>query len=324
MGLIETVRDSKIGFRRIGDNVATSIDRIGENAMGLPTGIDGLDKVLRGLRPGKLILLAGRSSMGKTALALDMALTVGKEAPVVFYSLEMDYHSLQMRAVCNLARLNHHRICSNQGTAEELTQLRQCADELAQYQVYVDDEPATIYPADYEQAYKRPIPSTSLNMKIQLAVEQRGCKAIFIDYLQLLRLGAKSGSESLRLHHLTWALHEWAKQYQVPIVLLSQLRRFEQSRYKEDGKRVDPRPRLDDLRDSGAIEQDSDAVVFVHRPSYYVDADELDMFTDRVEDDALLIVAKNRGGPTGTIRAVWRAFSMSWGNCEDSVNTNEW
>lgn len=297
---------------RISDNIDSIIEDYQKNPMGLKSGINALDDAIRGLRPANLILIAGRSSMGKTALSLDIGLNVAKENPVILFSLEMNYEQLQSRALCNIAGLNHQKMSLGKGNKKELEILNKVAKELKNRNLLIDDYTSTIYGGDYSIKYKKEIPINSINTQIEKAIKF-GCRLIIIDYLQLMRFGTWTEREDLRLHQITWELHNISKKKKIPIILLSQLRRFETERYK--GK-PDPRPRLDDLRDSGAIEQDSDIVLLLHRPNYYKTTEPLDLFNDNIEDNAEIIVAKNRNGAVGRINVNWYGFCMSFKNKE--------
>lgn len=297
----------------ISEKIKDAVANIGKESIGLTSGITKLDEAIRGFRPANLYLIGGRSSMGKTSLALDISLNVSKDCPVMLFSLEMNFARLQLRALCQLADVNHHRVCLGKFREGEPDKLKKSAEQLKNHKLFVDDTTTNIYPDDYTARYKQPIPKNSMNTAIEKAVKF-GCKLVVIDYLQLIRLGAKTEAEYLRLHEITWQLHTLAKRYEIPIILASQLARFEDSRY--EGK--NPRPRLDDLKGSGDIENDSDIVILLHRPQYYSKRGQVDIYADHIEDDALLIIAKNRDGVVGDVPVRWQGYAMSWVNLEDN------
>lgn len=286
-----------------------------KEGIGLLTGLTKLDEAIRGLRPANLILIGGRTSQGKSSLALGMALNVAKMYPVGFFSLEMSFGQLQPRALSNIANLSLHRISADNITVNEREILNEAMKELKTRQLFVDDIAATIYPNNLLETHKRyeKMPENSINVKIKQAVNL-GCKLIVIDYLQLIHYGVWSGQEYLRLHGITWALKELTKTYQIPIILVSQLSRPDKDRYIDD---KNPPPRLTDLRGSGDIEQDAYIVLLLHRPQHYETGKELDLFSDSIEDDVELIIAKNRDGATGTIKLKWYGSILSYRNLED-------
>lgn len=253
--------------------------------------------------------------MGKSSLALDFALN----APSCYFiSLEMSEKQLQERALCNIAGLNHHRITLGKFEKGDKDRLKKAATILENKNLMIEDSINIMYPADYTQIYKgKPMPSPSINGLVDKAANNYHAKLIVIDYLQLIKFGMYTEREDLRIHKITWELHELTKKHNIPIVLLSQLKRFETDRYYEGkGKKCSPKPRLDDLRDSGSIEQDADIVLLLHRPSYYDKEEEVNIYDDIVEDDAIIICAKNRSGPTGDINLSFHTSEMSWKNFE--------
>lgn len=263
---------------------------------GLPSGIAELDKVLCGFQKQKLYIIGGRSSMGKSSLVTDIALA--QNIPVAFFSVEMSFDELQQRIICNLGQANFYKV--KQGQEKE--KIEQAIVKAGKLSLWIDEATNVIYPEGHAR-FNLPIPEDSLNAQIKQHLN-KGIKLVIIDYLQLIRFGGWTEREDLRLHYIVEQLRKYAKEYSVPIILCSQLHRFEQSRGKE------PRPKLDDLRDSGAIEQDADVVLLIHRPEYYKEHT-IDLTTNKIED-AVIIVAKNRSGPTGDVPVKWHAYCMSF------------
>jgi len=248
---------------------------------------------------------------------MDIGLEVSKTNPVHFFSVEMNFQQLQLRALSNLSGINHHRLCNFDTSLAEKETLNEVVADLQQRQLFIDEESNTLYPINVlhthkaiREKYGDKMPPNSINAGIEQAINL-GCKLIIVDYLQILNCGIWTERNDIRIHQITWTLSQYAKKYQIPIILVSQLRRFEQSRYKNNKA---PRPRLDDLRDSGAIEQDSNIVILLHRPQHYETDKELDLFTNTVENDAELIIAKNRSGKTGTVKLAWHGSIMSFRN----------
>lgn len=302
------------------DNIKEIATNIGNNPMGIRSGIDSLDNAIRGFRPANLILVGGRSSHGKTSIALDFALNAPS---CMFFSLEMSKQQLKERALCSLANLNHHRITLGKMQPGDKDKLLAASEILSGKKIMLEDEINTIYPSDYPIIYKgKEIPTNSINSLIE-KVPKYDLGLIIIDYLQLIRFGMWTEREDIRLHKITWELHNISKRLNIPIILLSQLRRFETDRYYESKKKVSPIPRLDDLRDSGAIEQDSDIVLLLHRPRMYDEKMEINLYEDVVEDDAQIIIAKSRNGPTGSLNVPFHCGSMSWINRGSSYESGE-
>jgi len=244
---------------------------------GLPTGLNELDRYLLGLRPSELIVLAARPGMGKTSLMAKMALSLGRAGyPVKIFSLEMDADELAMRFCCAEARVNSQNVrratILRGGDGEAA--LRLAKNELSSYPISIDDSPKLSVPELFSGARR---------FKRETGHKELG--AVFVDYLQLMSL-PKADRMDLRIGEATRAAKRLAKELNWPVVVLSQLNRGVENRPNK-------RPMLADLRESGSIESDSDAVVFVYRPEYYDDTD------PSLAGLAELIVAKNRNGATG-------------------------
>jgi replicative DNA helicase len=248
---------------------------------GRPTGFRGVDRLLGGLRPGQLILVASRPSVGKTALAAQVARNVAKQAPVALFSLEMSAEEIAVRLLCADAEVDFARMRGGQQTTEDWSRLIGAAESLMELPLQVFDRA-----------------SVKLPDVRALARRVKGLGLIVVDYLQLLRSDARwRGSRQEEVAEMSRGLKLLAKELGVPVVACCQLNR-------DPERRQDKRPQLSDLRESGSLEQDSDAVLLLHRG-----ADD--------PSHAEIIVAKQRNGPTGTTRVSFdrahaRFRDVSW------------
>lgn len=247
-----------------------------ELVTGVPTGFVDLDKMTAGLQPSDLIIVAGRPSMGKTALCLNLARYAAVEAqvPVAVFSLEMAREQVAFRLLGTEARIEFGKLRSGALSREEWPRLTRAAGTLARAPIFVDDTPA--------------LPVAELRAKARrLKIEQR-LGLIIVDYLQLLRGRPNTERREQEISDISRTLKALAKELSVPVVALSQLNRQVESR-------GDRRPQLSDLRESGAIEQDADVILFVYRDEvYHPDTEEKGI--------AEIIVGKQRNGPTGFAR----------------------
>ncbi|MFO7821258.1 MAG: replicative DNA helicase [Lentisphaeria bacterium] len=247
--------------------------------MGLQTGFDGLDRTVMGLRPGEMFVLAARPSIGKTALALNMAENIAVNSdpePVGIFSLEMSCKQLVLRLLCSLARINigDIRDCAlSQGRWQEITRAGQ---QLKNAPIYIDDAVATLDVAELRARARR--------MK-----REHDISVIFIDYLQLLKPvgGNRNSTRENDVAQISGGIKSLAKELDIPIVVLAQLNR--------QAEQTGQKPRLSHLRESGAIEQDADVVALLHRERE-VEAGKPDGNSGL---EAELIIAKHRNGQTG-------------------------
>jgi len=245
---------------------------------GLPTGFTDIDQITCGLQPSELIVLAGRPSMGKTTLALNIAeeVAVRNSAPVGIFSLEMAKEQLVLRLLCSHARVNSQNLRHGYLSQKDLVKLVNAAGRLSEAPVYIDDTPS--------------VGNLQLRAKARIMKAKYDIKLIIIDYLQLMQATAgRPESRQQEVSDISRSMKALARELEVPVLLLSQL-----NRGPED--RPDRKPRLSDLRESGAIEQDADLVLLIMRPGVYPDLIEKD------PDESHLVyvnVAKQRNGPTG-------------------------
>lgn len=251
---------------------------------GIPTGFPELDKMLDGFRPGQLIVVAGRPSMGKTAIGMNMAEHIAIESgqPVAFFSLEMSSQELHTRMLCSRAKVNMHRVREGFLADRDFPALTSAATKIAESQLLVVD--ATGANIIGISAHSR-----RLHKRHTLA-------AIFVDYLQLVRSTSKQAQNNREreIAEISNGLKNLSKELGLPVVVLAQLNR-EVDKRTGDGR---GRPRLSDLRESGAIEQDADVIAFLTREEYYAETEEAKR---EAEGKATLIIAKQRNGPIGDI-----------------------
>lgn len=272
-----------------------TIERRGKDALtGEPTGFIEFDELTCGLQPGELIIVAGRPSMGKTALGLNMAenLAITERRPALFFSLEMSRQQVAQRILCSRARVDSHRLRRGRHSNQDLARLQTVAADLADAPLYVDDT--------------SDLTILEVRARARMAMRRHGIRAIFIDYLQLMR-SPKSESRQIEVAAISRGLKALAKDLGVPVVAMAQL-----NRATEDKSRHGNRPRMSDLRESGAIEQDADVIALLHRESYYKARTprslEEDVEPVGAEDDdntAELIIAKQRNGPVDTLKLHW-------------------
>ena len=264
-----------------------SIEARGREALtGVRTGFDELDELTCGLQRGELVIVAGRPSMGKTAFGLNiaqnMAVTDGQE--VVFFSLEMSRQQLTQRLLCSDARVDSHALRRGRHSREDLARLHEAGERLSHAPLLIDDT------AD--------LTIMELRARARMAARRlKNLAAVFVDYLQLMRV-PRSENRQVEVSTISRGLKAMAKDLGVPVVAMAQL-----NRATEDKSRRGNRPRMSDLRESGAIEQDADVIMLLHRESYYrgeAPAGAPDASGE--ENVAEVILAKQRNGPTGDIK----------------------
>lgn len=268
---------------------------------GIPTGYTKLDDYTAGWQKSDLVIIAGRPAMGKTSFALSLAknIAVDYNIPIAFFSLEMNNVQLVNRLISNVCEIEGKKILNGQLDDEEWKRLDKNVRKLQAAPIYVDDTPGmSIF---------------ELRTKARRLVREKGVKVIMIDYLQLMNAnGARFGSRQEEVSTISRSLKGLAKELDIPVLALSQLNRTVEGREGIEGKR----PQLSDLRESGAIEQDADMVLFVHRPEYYR------IFTDEKGNDlhgkAQIIIAKHRKGGTGDVLLNFRGEFTRFENPTDS------
>lgn len=318
-------KGEKVGFIDFGKALDGAVDMAIEayqregGMSGLATDLIDLDQKIGGLHPSDLIVLAGRPSMGKTALATNIAFNIAKRyayevqadgtkkttagGRVAFYSLEMSAEQLALRIIADASGVSGDRIRKGEVDATEIGRIRDARTELRQVPLYIDATGG--------------ISIAKLCARARRLKRTKGLDLIVVDYLQLITAGAPGTNRVQQITEITVALKALAKDLDVPVIALSQL-----SRQVE--QRDDKRPQLSDLRESGSIEQDADMVWFVYREAYYVGRAEPREGTpehltwqeemDRLRGLAELIIAKQRHGPIGTVRLSFNSDTTKFGN----------
>ncbi|MDA3902911.1 MAG: replicative DNA helicase [Desulfuromusa sp.] len=287
------IRPSYYPVRDILKDTFKSIEALYERkelVTGVPTGYHDLDKMTAGLQPSDLVIVAGRPSMGKTAFALNLveyATThADKAVPAVIFSLEMSKEQLVQRMLCSLAKVDAGRLRTGHLGESDWPKLTMAAGLLNETQIFIDDTPA--------------ISVLELRSKARRLKAEHGLGLIIVDYLQLMR-GSNPESRQQEISEISRSLKALAKELSLPVVALSQLNRSLESR-------TDKRPMMADLRESGAIEQDADVIMFVYREAVYCeDCKSRERTCEKGHDkDAEIIIGKQRNGPIGTVHLTFR------------------
>ncbi|MEW5700922.1 MAG: replicative DNA helicase [Candidatus Zixiibacteriota bacterium] len=289
-GLIFAISEarSQQDFVRLEDLLPHTFEQIekyrerGGGLTGLPTGFEDLDSLTAGLHGSDLIILAGRPSMGKTALALNIVehLALEQSKPCAVFSLEMSKEQVAERMLSSTARINAHHMRTGRLRKEDFVRLGNAADRLSGAKVFIDDSAA--------------IGVLELRAKARRLKAQHDIALVVVDYMQMMHGPRNAENRQQEIAMISRSLKSLAKELKVPVLALSQLSRQVEQR---GGER---RPQLADLRESGAIEQDADVVMFVYRPGAY--GIETDKKGNPTENLAEIIVGKQRNGPTGEVR----------------------
>jgi replicative DNA helicase len=254
-----------------------------EQITGVPTGFTDLDNMTSGLQGGDLVIVAGRPSMGKTAFCLNLieyaSMHASEPIPSAVFSLEMSKEQLVQRLLCSVARIDASRVRNGKLAQSEFPTLVNAAGIIAEAPIYIDDTPA--------------ISVLELRAKARRLKQERNIGMIVVDYLQLMT-GNNTENRQQEISEISRSLKALAKELSVPVIALSQLNRSLESR-------TDKRPMLADLRESGAIEQDADVIMFLYRESVYCDACKKrdNSCNEGHERNAEVIVGKQRNGPLG-------------------------
>ncbi len=270
------------GFVAVRDILPQTIDRLdllhqspGE-IRGVPTGFTQLDRKTTGLQAGDLVVIAGRPSMGKSTLAVNIAenAAIAKGLPVAIFSMEMSAEQLTLRMIASLGRVNQTHLRTGNFSEEDWSRIQGAMAQLTGAPIYIDESPA--------------LTPTELRARARRLKRERGLGLIVVDYLQLMQVSGTKENRATEISEISRSLKALAKELQVPVVALSQLNRAVE-------QRTDKKPVMSDLRESGAIEQDSDVILLIYREEVY------DPNTTR-RGIADIIIAKQRNGPIGEIQ----------------------
>src|SRR5487761_846935 len=280
----ERVRAGLIGVKELIKENYARLEKMMEQVRrltGVSTGYLSLDNDTAGLQPGELIIVAARPSMGKTSLALNIAENVAlanEPRAVAVFSLEMSKESLLLRLLASQSRVDAHKFRSGHISHEDWPKITQGLGELAEAPLWIDDSAsATVM---------------EMGAKARRLKRDKGLSLLIVDYLQLITSRGRFGNRNEEVSSISRSLKGLAKELKIPVLVLSQLTRAPE--------REDRKPQLADLRESGAIEQDADVVLFIHRPGFYK--------TDLSEEERAkceLIIAKQRNGPTGCLAFIF-------------------
>lgn len=278
----------KAGLLPIKDIVRDNFERLekifreGKSVTGISTGYGELDKLLSGLQPSELIILAGRPSQGKTALALNMAenIAIRGGLPVAVFSLEMSKEALLQRLVASVAQVDAHKFRSGHLSREDWRRMTEGLGQISSAPLWIDDAGS--------------ISVLEIGAKARRLKRDKGLSLLIVDYLQLITARGRFNSRQEEVASISRGLKGLAKELQIPVLVISQLTRAPE--------REERGPQLSDLRESGAIEQDADVVMFIYRPNFFnMNA------TPEEREMADILIAKQRNGPTDKVKFVFRS-----------------
>ena len=267
------------GFQDMKALLSKTVDKIDHlfnsdgGITGVSTGFDKFDEMTTGLQEADLVIVAGRPSMGKTTFAMNIAenAAIGDKVPVAVFSMEMPGDSLAMRMISSLGRVDQHHIRTGNLTDEDWARITSAIHILSEAKIFIDDTPA--------------MSPNEIRARARRLKRQHGLGLIVIDYLQLMQVHGGSENRATEISEISRGLKAMAKELKVPVIALSQLNRSLE-------QRPDKRPVMSDLRESGAIEQDADLIVFIYRDEVYND-------DSPQKGVAEIIIAKQRNGPIG-------------------------
>ncbi|HUO79227.1 MAG TPA: replicative DNA helicase [Steroidobacteraceae bacterium] len=272
---------TRAGFQTVRDILPRTIDRIDllhQNPgafTGVATGYTELDKMTVGLQPGDLVVIAGRPSMGKTTLAVNIAenAAIERKVPAAIFSMEMSAEALTLRMISSLGRVSQSHLRTGALSAEDWPRITSATEVLSQAPIYIDETPS--------------LTPTEIRARARRLKREKGLGLIVVDYLQLMQVPGTKENRATEISEISRSLKALAKELQLPVIALSQLNRSVE-------QRVEKKPVMSDLRESGAIEQDADVILLIYREEVY------EPNTPR-KGIADIIVAKQRNGPTGEV-----------------------
>ena len=265
-----------------------------EYITGIPSGFIEFDDLTTGFQPSELIVIAGRPGMGKTAFSMNIAqnAAISKNTPVAIFSLEMSKSQLVQRMLCSEARVDAHNLRKGRLAESDWPTLSMAAGRLSSAPIFIDDSAGAT--------------SLEIKAKARRLKAQHDLGLIIIDYMQLMQNSFRSENRQQEISEISRSLKSLARELNVPVIAVSQLSRAVE-------QRIERRPRLSDLRESGAIEQDADLVIFIYREEYYKPKTEK-------KGTAEIIISKQRNGPTGTIDL---AFIKEYAKFENLTRISE-
>ena len=277
--IAESGARGKVGFRALKQILPDAVDRIDilhqseGDISGISTGYTEFDKLTAGLQPGDLVVIAGRPSMGKTALALNIAenAAIGAKIPTAIYSMEMPAQQLAFRMISSLGRVDQTHLRTGKFPDEDWSRINNAVQLMSDAPLFIDDSAA--------------LSPTEIRARARRLQREHGLGLIVIDYLQLMAVPGSKENRATEISEISRSLKALAKELSVPVIALSQLNRSVE-------QRTDKRPIMSDLRESGAIEQDADMIVFIYRDEVY------NQDTPR-KGIADIVIAKQRNGPIG-------------------------
>src|SRR5499425_157152 len=278
----------RAGLISVKDIVRDNFERLekifkeGKSVTGVSTGYGELDKLLSGLQPSELIILAARPSQGKTALALNLAENIALRGglPVALFSLEMSKESLLQRLVASVAQIDAHKFRTGHLSREDWKRMTEALSKIASSPLWVDDSGSNSV--------------LEIGAKARRLKRDKGLSLLVVDYLQLITARGRFNSRQEEVASISRGLKGLAKELQIPVLVLSQLTRAPE--------REERGPQLSDLRESGAIEQDADVVMFIYRPNW----GKMDLSPEE-RDQAEIVIAKQRNGPTDKVKFIFRS-----------------
>jgi replicative DNA helicase len=272
---------SRTGFQSVKEILPATVDRLDSlhqnpgQLTGVATGFTDLDRMTTGLQPGDLVVIAGRPSMGKTTLAVNIAenAAIGKGVPTAVFSMEMSAEQLTLRMISSLGRVNQGHLRTGRCSDEDWSRINGAIAQLSEAPLFVDETPA--------------LTPTEIRARARRLKREKGLGLIVVDYLQLMQVSGTKENRATEISEISRGLKALGKELQVPVIALSQLNRSVE-------QRTEKRPVMSDLRESGAIEQDADVIMMIYREEVY----EPNTTRKGIAD---IIIAKQRNGPVGEV-----------------------
>ena len=281
--------------QKLGDIVQECYQKISDDRPDhvIPTGFYDLDGYFNGgLRAGELVIIAARTSMGKSAFAVGLAENVANQHAAAIFSFEMTKQQIGNRLMAGVSGVGLSRIISKQLEADHFNELAMAVGQLSKLKIHIDDTSAATI--------------TELRSRVRRMVHHHGVKLVIIDYLQLMEAARYRDNRQIEVSEISRGLKRLARELDISVVALSQLNR-------EVENRTNKRPRLSDIRESGSIEQDADIIMFLYSPDYYARNEE-DYIPDEQSNTVQVIVAKHRNGPTGVVKLHFDRETCRFGN----------